>query len=135
MEKIRAAKIQDYMTKNPFSLNSDMSVESAVLLMFEHDIRHVPVLEEGRLVGIVSDRDISRAGINEHLVSLKIRDVMTALPYNVSPDTPMTEVLQTMASSKLGCVVVQGQGGSLAGIFTAIDAVQTLAKSLANMEK
>ena len=59
-------KLADILTANPLSLPPDASLESAMNLMDEHDFRHLPVVSEGRLVGIVSNRDLLEASGWKH---------------------------------------------------------------------
>lgn len=101
--------------------------------MDEFEIRHLPVASKGRLVGIISDRDLKRAldpalGLppkNE----LFVDDVMVHDPYVVETQTPLDEVLLEMADRHIGCVLVV-KNGKLVGLFTTTDACRVFGESL-----
>lgn len=123
--------IQKYMTTQPHSIGEDQTMTLAHRMMREHRFRHLPVLKGGKLVGLLSDRDL-------HLVeSLRdvdpdkvlIADAMTPAPYTVSPDSPLDDVVATMAQHKYGCAVVM-QNDKLVGIFTTVDACRAFAEML-----
>jgi acetoin utilization protein AcuB len=101
-------------------------------LMRSHRIRHLPVLEAGKLVGIVSDRDL-------HLIEtlpdsdpdeVAVEEAMTEDVYVVSPDEPVDAVVERMAAHKYGCAIVANRRGLVEGIFTTVDAMQVLADVL-----
>jgi len=123
--------IQKYMTTTPQTLGGEQNLLKAKSLMSDLNIRHLPVLHGGQLVGIVSDRDLklveSFKDVDPAQVTLK--EIMISDPYTVSPDASLEEVANTMAEFKYGAaVVVQNQ--QVVGIFTAIDALKALAELL-----
>ena len=100
-------------------------------MMREHHFRHLPVLKGGKIVGVLSDRDL-RLVETLHDVDpnqVRVEDAMTAKPYSVSPDAPLDEVVATMAEHKYGCAVVM-QNDKLVGIFTTVDACRAFAEML-----
>ena len=101
-------------------------------LMREHQIRHLPVLEAGKLVGIVSERDL-------HLIEtlpdsdpdeVTVEDAMIEEVYGVSADDPVDVIVEKMSSRKYGSAVVLNHSGHVEGIFTTVDALQVLADVL-----
>jgi acetoin utilization protein AcuB len=123
--------IHEHMTPTPQSIRADQTLSQAHLAMREYRVRHLPVLHEGKLVGIVSDRDL-------HLVEafkgvdpreLTVEDAMTPRPYHVDPDTPLDEVTDAMAEHKYGCAVVMKKH-KVVGIFTTTDACRALTEIL-----
>jgi acetoin utilization protein AcuB len=123
--------IQKYMTTQPHSIGEDQTMDRAHRMMRQHHFRHLPVLRAGKLVGVLSDRDL-------HLVEairdvdpteVSVEDAMTPSPYTVSPDSPLDEVVATMAEHKYGCAVVM-QNDKLVGIFTTVDACSAFAEML-----
>lgn len=124
-------RIQDFMTALPHSIGLDQHAGAARNLMRKFGIRHLPVEDGGRLVGIVSDRDIQFAMGWEQKSEkeLEIKDVYIPEPYAVSPNTELDEVASRMAADKIGCALIVNDG-ELLGIFTATDACKILAQVL-----
>ena len=99
--------------------------------MREHGFRHLPVLKGGKLVGIVSNRDIGLvAGLNEvNPDDTKIEEAMTQSIYRVSGKTLLSEVLKEMAAHKYGSALVVNDN-HVEGIFTTHDAISVMAAAL-----
>lgn len=123
--------VSHYMTAQPFTIERDASLRDAEQLMRAHEIRHLPVLEDGRLVGVVSDRDLrllsATAGVNAS--TTHVDKVMTEHPFIVTGDTALDEVVTIMSEQKYGSAIVMGRQG-IEGIFTAVDACRVLAEVL-----
>ncbi|QQR88619.1 MAG: CBS domain-containing protein [Myxococcales bacterium] len=119
------------MTKSPHSIGQDQTLLAAQEKMREFSIRHLPVLKGGKLVGILSDRDIVmvQAMGSLDLEATKVEEAMTPEPFAVSPATPIASVLRHMATHRYGCTVVMS-GAKAVGIFTTTDAVRLLAETL-----
>jgi acetoin utilization protein AcuB len=122
--------IQKYMTAMPHSIRRDSPIGNAVSMMRENQIRHLPVLEGGHLLGVVTDRDVKLASSFEGAERLTAEDVMTPDPYTVSPDTPAADVAREMAARKYGCAIVRQDNGKVVGIFTAVDGMRVLGEIL-----
>lgn len=90
-------------------------------------IRHLPVVEGERIVGIITERDIRMLEGAGRTIDVLVRDAMTPEPFVVDADEPVARVCRTMANRKLGSVVVITDVGRVVGIFCATDAVRTLA--------
>ncbi len=123
--------ISKYMSMVPHSIGRDQSLEHAHEIMRKHDIRHLPVLEGGTLVGLVSQRDLHLIETLRDVDPTKVtvEEAMTSAVYCVAPETPLDEVTATMAERKLGCAVVM-QNHHVVGIFTVVDACHALAELL-----
>jgi acetoin utilization protein AcuB len=120
------------MTRQPWTIRKDAKMSQAHELMRTHRIRHLPVLEAGKLVGIVSDRDL-------HLIEtlpdsdpdeVTVDEAMTEDVYVVGSDDAVDKVAEQMAAHKYGCAVVVNQHGVVEGIFTTVDGMQALADVL-----
>lgn len=123
MNKGRLA-IKDFMTKMPHSIGVEQTLRHAHEVMLAHHIRHLPVLHGGKLVGLLSERDI---GLVEALkdvdaTQVKVEEAMTPVVYTVEPATSIGEVVRHMALHKQGSALVM-EGPKVVGIFTAIDAL------------
>jgi acetoin utilization protein AcuB len=119
--------VKRYMTREPYSIASTETMACAKTLMRMHAIRHLPVIDGGRLVGMISDRDVS---VIEAVPGLDLERVEVARvmerPSQVWGEDPIDEVSERMANEKRDCVVVQG-GPGVVGVFTATDALRALA--------
>lgn len=120
--------VSDYMTKHPFTIERHASIAKAHDLMREHGIRHLPVIEADRVVGLVSvgDLHLLETIADFALEEVEVEEAMSEPPYVVARDTPIHEVVDEMARRKYGCVVVTNNG-QVEGIFTVVDALQVLA--------
>ncbi len=130
---MRIPAVSRYMTKQPFTIARTATITEAHKLMRQHKIRHLPVVDGDRLVGIVTQRDLH---LLETLVdaqidvdSIAVEEAMTQHPFIVTSDMALDEVLDIMAEHKYGSVVVCGRDG-IEGIFTATDACRVFADTL-----
>lgn len=126
-----APTIRSYMTPSPHTIGKDQTLERASVVMRTHDIRHLPVLEGGKLLGILSNRDVYLIETLQDVDPAKVtvEEAMSAEPYAVAPDTPLADVVREMIAHKYGAAVVM-QGREVVGIFTTIDALRALADRL-----
>lgn len=121
--------IQKYMTVAPQTIGDDQTLASAQRIMKELEVRHLPVLHGGELVGIVTDRDLAVASalVGASPKEMKLSDIAGGEVYTVSPDAPLDEVASTMARNKYGSAVIVHNGKPV-GIFTTVDACRALAE-------
>lgn len=123
--------IQKYMSTSPHTIGQDQPMALAHRMMREHHIRHLPVLHEARIVGIISDRDLNliEALRDVDPKTVTVEEAMTPDPYVVEPDVALDEVVSTMAEKKYGCAVIV-QHNKVVGIFTTVDACRAFAELL-----
>ncbi len=123
--------VQKFMTISPFVIPSSCTLAQAQRVMREKNIRHLPVVDDGRLVGVVSQRDIymleTLRGIDP--LTETVAEAMTADPYTAPPEAPLEEVALVMAERKYGSAVVV-DGGVVVGLFTTVDALRTLSSMI-----
>ena len=118
-------KLSEIMTKNPQAIDPRETVGQAFHAMTLGGIRHLPVVERGRLIGIVTDRDLrAYAGSPEVLVGW----IMTTEPKVGKPDEDAREVARRMAEMKIGCLPVVDEVGGVVGIVTIVDILTGFAK-------
>jgi CBS domain-containing protein len=118
-------KIRELMTPSPRTIGESIPISTAKEYMSRDNIRHLPVLKAGRLVGIISDRDIKASESFRGSGKLIVEEVMTFDPYTVLEDEPLDKVLLTMADKKYGCALVRPAGSQVvSGIFTDTDALK-----------
>ena len=115
------------MTSSPHSIGKEQSIQKADEMMRKLGIRHLPILEGGKLIGLVSDRDIKMIeGFKDvDAKKLKLADMSITDVFTVSPSTPLDEVCATMAENKYGSAVVM-DNEHLVGIFTWVDALRAM---------
>lgn len=115
-----------YMTHEPYSIPSTTSLATIQTLMQTKGFRHVPVVDGGKLLGLVRYEDIRivEAVPGVHLENIEASRVMAA-PLHVWSEMPLDEVARLMSTNKADCVVVMG-GHGVEGIFTASDALLVL---------
>jgi acetoin utilization protein AcuB len=128
-------QIQKYMTAMPVTIGKDIPLKTALSMMREHRIRHIPVQEAGKLVGVLTDRDVKLAASFESATEFKVEEVMTPEPYTVTPETPLDRVVLEMAEHKYGCAIVVQGNGKVVGIFTAVDGMRVLGTTLETFYK
>lgn len=123
--------IERYMTTSPHTVGQDQKLSQAHKIMRAHEIRHLPVLEAGKLVGVVSDRDLhlieSLSDVDPERVL--VEEAMTPTVYTVAPKAALDEVVREMAQHKYGCAVVL-DNGKVVGVFTTVDALRAFAELL-----
>lgn len=131
MKNGKEGVVREIMMGSPVTLKPDDTLDLASDIMSLGRIRHIPVVDDGRLVGLLSERDLMGTAATEILglkqksksallKSFQIRDVMRKKVVTVSPDTPIQEAVHLMADKKLGCVPVVSEG-VLVGLVTTTD--------------
>jgi len=127
---------KDIMTENPVTATELMSVAEALGILYELDVRHLPVVRGRELAGIVSDRDL-RAFIQgseddaidavENARSATIGTFMNTDPVRVDPETNLTEILELMLMHRVGAIPVADlDTGDLLGIVSYVDLLRVL---------
>ena len=128
----RIPSVREHMTESPHSIGYDQPCSQAAASLKKNGIRHLPVLRGGALVGIVSDRDLFMLESLEDVDTTKlgVEEAMSQEVYAVAPETPLGEVLTTMAQKKFGSAVVM-EGPRVVGIYTTVDVCRGFAELLA----
>jgi acetoin utilization protein AcuB len=120
--------VRRFMTVAPVVVAAGASLSEAHGLMRERRIRHLPVLEGGQLVGLVSLRDVyllqTLRGVDPAVA--RVEEAMSPEPFRVAPDAPLHEVAREMAHRRIGSAVVV-EHGEVVGLFTTVDALEALA--------
>ena len=137
--------VNTWMSKGVMSIGADDSVQHAIKLQKENDINMLAVIEKGKLVGVVTDRDLKRASvsdlmpmdINEAIFlasKTKVRQVMTPHPFTVSPVQTIEEAADFLLKNKISGAPVVDDSGKIAGIITRSDVLKVLI-SVSGMDK
>ncbi len=115
-------RIADYMTPQPWSVQLDDSIGVARQMLAQREIRHLPVLDGNRSVGMVTERELALAADR---AGATVEAVM-APAHSVDAGALLADVLEAMLDRRWDAVVVTAEDGSVEGIFTAMDAVRML---------
>lgn len=129
--------VSHWMTKKVFTVSPDDSVTDAAKLMKEKGIKHIPVLKNGKLKGIISDRDIKEFSpskattldmyeLHYLFAKTKVRDVMKTMVVTTSPETPVEKAAMVMYDNAIGCLPVVAEAGRLVGIISDRDIFNVL---------
>ena len=121
--------VVDWMTRNPYTVSPWASLLDAYRMMRNYEIRRLPVVEDGRLVGVVTKNDI-RAAVplgfyklteqNRRLAKKSVSEVMTRHPISIHKDASVAEAAEIMFENKIGGLPVI-EAGQLVGIITESD--------------
>lgn len=134
-------RVKDFMTRSPVTVHPDALARGAADMMRSRKLRHLPVVDRGgRLVGIVTDRDLrqvifdpaiqARLGrATAALAALTVRDVMTWGVVTVRPETAIRDAAWLMREQRLGALPVV-QAGRLVGILSEIDVLRAFEDAL-----
>ena len=131
MKNGKEGVVREVMMASPVTLKPDDTLDLANDVISLGRIRHIPVVEEGALVGLLSERDLMGAaasrifGLKQKnksalLKSVLIKDVMKKHLVTVKPQTPIKEAARLMAEKKVGCLPVLSDG-NLVGLVTTTD--------------
>jgi CBS domain-containing protein len=130
-------RVRDIMGKNVVTISVSERLSTVEDIMTLGHVRHMPVVQGGKLVGVVSERDLLRAslsGLSEHrgaerrafLHVVEIARVMSAPPIVIGPDATIDEAALVMAEKKIGCLPVV-DNSHLLGMVTETDVLRSLA--------
>jgi acetoin utilization protein AcuB len=123
--------IQKYMTAMPHTIGNEQNLKKAHEMMREFKIRHLPVLKAGKLVGIITDRDLALVEALRDVDpnTVLVEEACTPEPYIVAPDAKLSDVCEEMARHKYGSVLIV-DNHKLVGIFTWVDALNAFGELL-----
>ena len=132
--------VADIMTPNPVTVTPRNAIRTAVNLMREGGFRRLPVVDRGRLVGVITDRDLRRAANSPFVVReqwydnfildhIEVGSCMTPDPLTVEPAAPIAEATRRMRDHKIGGLPVVADG-QLIGIVTETDLLDFLIELL-----
>jgi acetoin utilization protein AcuB len=129
--------VKNWMSKNVITVNEDDSMQDALKLMKQHNIRMLPVLKGGQLVGVVTDRDLKRASASDattldvhellYLLSkIKVKNIMSKNPISIPPDLTIEETAEVLLNNKISGAPVVDDAGKVVGTITQTDIFRVL---------
>ncbi len=145
--------VHDVMTRDPITIDPDAPLGTAMAVMREQNLRHLPVVDDaGTLVGMITDRDLRTVsfapafaehlsaearrrlrGLSEGLEQLRVRDAMTWEVVTIGADAPVARAAAVMCEKRLGSLPVVS-AGRLVGIITERDVLRELAATLPSVQ-
>ena len=129
--------VETWMSKPVITVEADDSMQKATELLKEHHIRILPVMEDGKLVGIITDRDLKRASASDansleihelvYLLSkIKVKEIMTRDPITIPPYYTLEETARVLLENKISGAPVVNDKGKVIGIITRDDMLKVL---------
>jgi acetoin utilization protein AcuB len=129
--------VTNWMSKNVITVDENDSMHDAMKLLKEHDIRMLPVMKKGKLVGIVTDRDLKRASASDAttldvhellylITQIKVKNIMTRDVITVPPDFTVEETTLVLQKNKISGAPVVDSDGQLVGTITQTDLFRVL---------
>ena len=129
--------VSNWMSQPVITVDSHDSMQNATRLLKENNIRILPVMGQGKLVGVITDRDLKRASASDattldihellYLLSkIKVKDIMTKNPIIVSPDFSIEETAQILIKNKISAVPVIDNKDQVVGVITQTDLFRVL---------
>jgi len=139
MNQADRISVRSIMQEKIVTISASESLSTVEDIMRLGRVRHMPVVSSGRLVGVVSERDLLRSSLSSlsshrtaerkaFLYAIEIGRVMSQPPIVISPDASVRQAAQVMAENKIGCLPVV-QGEDLIGIVTETDVLRWVAES------
>ncbi|MEW6173836.1 MAG: CBS and ACT domain-containing protein [Bacillota bacterium] len=130
--------VRDCMTANPITISKDTPIFQALEIIRNQNIRHLPVVKDAKLIGLVTERGLLRVSpspattlsvyeLNYILTKVTVAEALIKNPIVVAPDLPIEEAALLMRDRKVGCLPVV-EGSKLVGIITQTDMVETLVR-------
>ena len=124
-------RVRDCMTVDPMTVGPRDSLQKAIELLRRRDIRSIPVVEEDKLIGIVTDRDIRQVApayplfrdeeeIRRYTENLTVTAAMTADPMTIAPDAPLVQAAKVLETYRISSLPVV-DGKKLVGMISVMD--------------
>jgi acetoin utilization protein AcuB len=130
-------KVSDWMTPNPVTIDASATIVEAIHLLKEKNFRRLPVMRNGRLVGIVTERmlltftpgkstSLDTWELHYLLARTPVTEAMNPKPNTVTPDTDLVDAAQLLHDRKLNGIIVVNEHQELVGILTTTNALEAL---------
>jgi acetoin utilization protein AcuB len=114
--------VSQIMSQQIITVSPSRGVGQALKLMQKHQIRHLPVTEQGHMVGWITSRDLREVLLASMLEEIKVGEVMVQAPLSVTPDTEVEEAARLIHEHKIGGMPVL-EGDRLVGVITMLDLI------------
>ncbi|RLA65842.1 MAG: histidine kinase [Epsilonproteobacteria bacterium] len=122
--------VDEYATPCDIFAPPETDLTTLVEKMSDEKVRHIPILREGKAIGIISERDLKMFQNVEWAGKLKAEDIMVQYPYTVITGSPLDEVAYEMSRNKFGSALIVDSNEKVMAIFTVTDALNALIEIL-----
>ncbi|MBW2147674.1 MAG: CBS domain-containing protein [Deltaproteobacteria bacterium] len=113
-------RVKRRMARELITISRDYTIKRAMELMKKHEIRHLPVVENGRMVGMVTESDIRAVHLASMIEDITVADIMLINPIIISPDTPIEDAARFLVENRIsGLPVIEND--QLVGMITTTD--------------
>jgi acetoin utilization protein AcuB len=134
---MKKTKVSDWMTRNPVTIDASATIVEAIHLLKEKNFRRLPVMRNGKLVGIVTERmlltftpgkstSLDTWELHYLLARTPVTEAMNPKPNTITADTDLVDAAQLIHDRKLNGITVVNEGGELVGILTTTNALEAL---------
>jgi len=138
--------VKNWMSTNAITINTEESLQQAITVMKENNLRHLPVTGKGKLVGMISDQDLKRISTAEatslelpeliHLLSrTRITSIMSKTPVSIFSDSTLEEAAQLMLKHNIRCLPVTNKENEIIGVITQTDIFRIQTSMIGSGEK
>jgi acetoin utilization protein AcuB len=130
-------KVRDWMTTSPITIDANATIVQAVHLLNEKNVRRLPVMQDGKLVGLVTERmlltfspgkstSLDTWEVHYLLAKTPVTAAMNPKPHTVTPETDLADCARILNDRKLNGITVVNEKGELVGILTTTNALEAL---------
>jgi acetoin utilization protein AcuB len=138
--------VEHWMTRDPLTVEADTPFLEARLILRDKRIRHLPVVDHGKLVGVVTDRDLKEAApsrattldvyeMNYLLLKMTVRDLVRREPVTIKPGNSVEKAAVLMHDNRIGCLPVVDDAGAVVGLITETDLLGVMVEILGYRDK
>lgn len=113
-------KVENWMTERVVTISPAVGIRESLEMMKQHKVRHLPVMEAGELVGLVTLADLKQSILASMIEELNVRDVMIRDPFIISPTTTLEQAARIIYEENVGCLPVL-ESDTLVGVITIKD--------------
>jgi len=128
-------KVADLMSRDVVTIEHDATVGDAMAAFVEHEHRHLPIVEAGNVVGVLSDRDVRRVeGLlalsvgspegSETVLAQPARELLSGEPICIDQSAPIDDAIDRLVEDRVGTLVVTDEAGSLVGMLSVVDVLK-----------
>jgi len=127
--------VDELMTRDVVALDEDETLGDAGRILARKHIRHLPVVRNGKLVGLVTHRDLLRCLSGPQGGSCRAGDIMVKQLLTILPDTPLRDAVRMMRQHKYGCLPVVNEKHGLVGILTEADLIRVAEQAIERQDR